>query len=493
LTSTQLSVSHAQHYHNKRWFVLVVVALAQLMVVLDATIVNIALPSAQHALHFSNADRQWVVTGYALSFGSLLLLGGRLADFFGRKRVFIVGLVGFALASAVGGASTGFTMLVTARVVQGIFGALLAPTALSLLTTTFTNPKERTKAFGVFGAIAGGGAAIGLLLGGFLTQYFSWRWSLYVNLIFAILAIFGAITFLLHDQASQKPTLDIPGALTASASVFSLVYGLSHAETSGWNNVITYGLLALGVLLMVTFTAFERRAAHPLLPLRVVLDRVRGGSYITVFLSAAGMFAIFLFLTYYLQSTLGYSPVKTGVAFLPMVVALVLTASTVTTLLLPKIGQKPLITFGLLVAALGMFLLTRIGLHSSYLTSILPALLTLGFGLGNVFAPSINAATSKIERRDAGVASAMVNTSQQIGGSIGTALLNTFAATTSIHFLTNHRYPPELNAALANVHGYISAFRWSALIFVIAAILAAIVLKNTIPQETSSEDAISVI
>ncbi len=466
----------AHHIHNRRWWILAVVAMAQLMVVLDATIVNIALPSAQKALAFSTADRQWIVTGYALSFGSLLLLGGRVADFFGRKRVFLIGLIGFAVASAVGGASNGFGMLVTARVVQGAFGALLAPTALSLLTTTFTDPKERGKAFGVFGAIAGGGAALGLLLGGFLTQYLSWRWSLYVNLIFAIGATIGAVTFLRHDPQTEKKKLDLPGVLSASISMFSLVYGFSHAETSGWSNGITIAFLAAGVILLGAFVAIETRVVHPLLPMRVVLDRTRGGSYLSVFLAAVGMFGVFLFLTYYMQSTLGYSPVKTGVAFLPMVVVLVISASIATAVLLPRIGPKPIVVAGMLIAAVGLILLTRISVHSSYVSVILPALAVLGLGMGSIFAPSINAATAGISPEDAGVASATVNTSQQIGGSIGTALLNTLAATTATNFLA-HKIPSQLLLAEAGVHSYITAFRWSALVFLVGAVISFFLLK----------------
>ncbi len=466
----------AHHIYNRRWWILVVVGLAQLMVVLDATIVNIALPSAQKALVFSVADRQWIVTGYALSFGSLLLLGGRIADFFGRKRVFLVGLIGFAAASAIGGAANGFGMLVTARVVQGIFGALLAPTALSLLTTTFTDPAERGKAFGVFGAIAGGGAALGLLLGGILTQYVSWRWSLYVNVVFAVVTTVGAVMFLRHDGLIEKKRLDVPGVLAASISMFSLVYGFSHAETSGWSNGITIAFLAIGLILLVAFVLVENRVAHPLLPMRVVLDRTRGGSYLAVFMVAVGMFGVFLFLTYYMQSILGYSPVKTGVAFLPMVAVLVVTAAVATAALLPRIGPKPLVVAGMLIGAAGLIMLTRISVHSNFLSVILPATALLGIGMGAVFATSINTATDGISPEDAGVASATVNTAQQIGGSIGTALLNTLAATTATKFII-HKIPTPLLLAEAGVHSYITAFKWSAWIFVFGALISLLLLK----------------
>jgi MFS family permease len=266
-----------------------VIGLAQLMVVLDLTVMNIALPTIQRDLHFSEVDRQWVVTAYALAFGSLLLLGGRLADLLGRKETFLVGLAGFAGASAVGGASVNFTMLVTARACQGVFAALLVPSALSLLTTTFTKPEDRGKAFGVFGAIAVAGGAVGLLLGGALTEYLSWRWTLYVNLIFAVVAFIGGVLLLQREPSQVKPRLDIPGVLLASGAVFCLVYGFSNAGTHGWRAPSTYGFLAAGVVLLAAFAAWQVRAPHPLLPPRVVLDRDRGGAYVAMFIAGAGL------------------------------------------------------------------------------------------------------------------------------------------------------------------------------------------------------------
>ncbi|SHE89052.1 drug resistance transporter, EmrB/QacA subfamily [Ferrithrix thermotolerans DSM 19514] len=484
--SLEVQRSIAEHTHKHRWWILAVVAIAQLMVVLDATVVNIALPSAQKALAFSNADRQWIVTGYALSFGSLLLLGGRIADLFGRKITFIVGLFGFAIASAVGGASTGFPMLVTARAVQGAFGALLAPAALSLLTTTFTSSEERGKAFGIYGAIAGAGGAIGLLLGGFLTEYLSWRWSLYVNLIFAVAAAIGGIVFLTKDHHEEKPKLDIPGVALASAAMFSIVYGFSHAETTSWSNSITVGFLVAAAVLLVAFIFTETKVDHPLLPMRVVLDRNRGGAYLSVFIASVGMFGVFLFLTYYLQETLGYSPVKTGLAFIPMIALLVVVATASTAKLLPKFGPKYLVALGMFVAAGGMLMLSRVSISSSYTGVVLPALLILGAGLGGVMAPSMNTATAGVSAADAGVASATVNTSQQIGGSIGTALLNTLAASAGTAFLAGKVLSRQVLAEAA-VHSYITAFRWSALVFAIGGVLAALLLKPGAPKLDNSQ------
>jgi len=371
------------HYQN-RWRILAILGIAQLMVVLDATIVNIALPSAQQALHFSNDNRQWIVTAYALAFGSLLLLGGRISDLFGRKWTFIVGLAGFAIASAIGGAAQNFTELVAARTFQGAFGALLAPAALSLLTTTFTDDGERNKAFGVYSAIAGSGASVGLLLGGVLTQYLSWRFAMYVNLGFAAIAIAGGLA-LLHNQAAvNRPRLDWPGAVTVSGGLFALVYGFSHAETTSWTNPLTVGMLAGGVVLLALFAWIESRVANPLLPLRVVTDRNRGASFLAIGISGAAMFGVFLFLTYYLQQTRGYSPVSTGLAFLPMTAAVMVSAVIGNTRLRARFGPRILVVTGMLLGAGGMYYLTRLGMASSYVTDILPALVFMRVGIGLV-------------------------------------------------------------------------------------------------------------
>src|SRR6202046_1809512 len=284
---------------DRRWLVLVIVAIAQLMVVLDATIVNIALPSAQRALGFANSDRQWVVTAYALAFGSLLLVGGRLGDMFSRKWVFITGLIGFAVASAIGGAATSFDMLVAARALQGAFGAILAPSALGTLVSTFRDPRERGQAFAVFGSVAVGGGAVGLILGGLLTQYLSWRYTLYVNLIFAALAVAGALIWIHTSRPTVRPRMDWPAARLAWAGVFLIVFGFSHADTASWTAPLTIGSLALGTVLLVGFVLAERVVSHPLLPLRVILDRTRGGSYVAVGITGIAIFGIFLFLTYY--------------------------------------------------------------------------------------------------------------------------------------------------------------------------------------------------
>src|SRR5438876_509512 len=357
------SIGSAGPEDRRRWLILGVIGLAQLMVVLDVTVMNIALPSAQRALQFTTVDRQWVVTAYTLAFGSLLLLGGRLADLLGRKVTFLTGLAGFAVVSAIGGASVNFAMLITARACQGAFAALLVPSALSLLTTTFTEPKDRSRAFAVYGAIAGAGGAVGLLLGGALTEYLSWRWTLYVNLVFAGVAFTGGALLLKRQPSPATPKLDIPGALLVSSAVFCLVYGFSNAATHNWHTPSTWGFLAVGVVLLVAFAVWQGRPAHPLLPPRVVLDRNRGGAYLSMLIGTAGLFGIFLFLTYYLQQTLGYSPLVTGVTFLPMSAGLIVMANLSTVVLMPRFGPKPLVASGMLAASGGTAWLAQLAPH----------------------------------------------------------------------------------------------------------------------------------
>ncbi|MEU4242790.1 DHA2 family efflux MFS transporter permease subunit [Actinoplanes sp. NPDC026619] len=467
----------ATDHRAGRWWALVVLAMAQLMVVLDGTVVNIALPTAQADLGFSDSGRQWVITGYALAFGSLLLLGGRLSDLIGRKKMFLIGLIGFAAASALGGAANGIEMLIIARVLQGMFGAALAPAALSLLSITFSDPAERGKAFGIYGAISGAGGAVGLLLGGVLTEYASWRWCLYVNLVFAVAGVVGALTKLHDEPAANRDRMDWPGVVTSITGLVALVYGLGNAETDGWSDPKTYGFIVAGLIILAVFVAVERRAKHPLLPLRVVLNRNRGGSYLSIAIAGAGLFGVFLFLTYYLTGILGFSPIQSGLAFLPMLGGVMISATTLGSLLTPRVGPRPLATIGSLVAAGGLAYMTRLDLDSSYVTGVLPALIVIGFGMGLIFAPTQNAATSGVQHHDAGVASAMLNTAQQIGGSIGTALLSSFAASAATNYLTG-RTPDAQTAALAQIHSYHTVFWWSVAFFVLCAIVSAVTFRS---------------
>jgi EmrB/QacA subfamily drug resistance transporter len=474
---SQTSVAPAAS--SGRWLTLTTVALAQLMVVLDATVVNIALPSAQADLGFSNGDRQWIVTAYSLAFGSLLLLGGRLSDLMGRKKTFIIGLIGFAAASALGGAATSFGTLVGARALQGAFGALLAPTALAVLTTTFTIARERARAFGVFGAIAGAGGAVGLLLGGILTEDLNWRWNLYINVVIAVIAVAGAVAFVpAVERTGPRPKLDLPGTVLICGALFGLVYGFSNAESHGWGAPLTWGMLIAAVVLMTGFIGWQLRASHPLLPLGIVLDRNRGAAYSSVLIAAVGMFGVFLFVTYYLQVSLHFSPIRTGLAFLPMIAMLVLAAQLSTNLFLPRFGPKVMVPIGMTLGAAGLLYLTRLDLTSTYAANVLAPLMIFGLGMGSIMPAAMQTATLGVDRQFAGVASAMVNTSQQVGGSIGTALLNTLAATAAANYLADHTPPTAAVAAQAAVHSYSVAYRWDAGIFAFGAVLAALVFQR---------------
>ncbi|NJC66188.1 MFS transporter [Planosporangium flavigriseum] len=465
-----------------------VIAIAQLMVVLDATIVNIALPQAQQSLKITDADRQWVITAYTLAFGGLLLLGGRIADYWGRKRTFVVGSIGFALASALGGLATNGELLFAARALQGAFGALLAPASLALLTVLFTDAKERAKAFAVYGAIAGGGSAVGLLLGGVLTEYANWRWCLLVNIPIALIAVALAVPLVRESRATGNTRYDVPGTITATAGLVSLVYGFTKAVDHGWNSGTTLGFIAAGVVLLAAFVVIEVRSANPLLPMRILLDRNRGGAYLASTLTGAGLMGTFLFLTFYFQAVLHYTPLKAGVASLP-VTAGVMIAAAVASQLVPRVGPKLPMVIGGVTAAAGMLYLTQIGVSTSFATHVLPAELILGLGLGFTFVPLSSLALVGVPEHDAGAASATLNATQQVGGSLGIALLNTIYTTAVTNYLTGHAptTPPaspqaaqQLQAKLTLegfVHGYTIAFAWGAATLILSAVVIVAFIK----------------
>ncbi|GAA3127719.1 MFS transporter [Streptomyces echinatus] len=476
-----------------RWKALVFIALAQLMVVLDATIVNIALPAAQQDLGISDGNKQWVITAYALAFGGLLLFGGRIADLWGRKRTFVLGLIGFAAASALGGAATTGSMMFGARALQGAFGALLAPAALSLLAVMFTNPNERAKAFGIYGAIAGGGGAVGLILGGFLTEYLDWRWTFFVNIPFAVVAAAGAYFVIREPEGGRnRSPLDIPGVILSTLGLVSLVYGFTRAESDGWSDALTVSMFVASVVLLLAFVLVESRVKAPLLPLRVVTDRNRGGIYLSLGLAIIGMFGLFLFLTYYLQVVKGYSPVKTGFAFLPMVGGMITGSTQIGTRLMTRVPARLLMGPGFLVAGLGMLLLTQLETDSSYGALLLPAMLLLGLGMGTAFMPAMSLATQGVQPRDAGVASAMVNTSQQVGGAIGTALLNTIASSATTSYVRDHvagatAGPQQKLVQLQGlVHGYTAAIWFAVGILGLAALIAFTFVNAGRPNTTTT-------
>jgi EmrB/QacA subfamily drug resistance transporter len=460
---------------SRRWLALVFIALAQLMVALDATIVNIALPSAQRALSGSDAQRQWVITAYTLAFGGLLLLGGRVADYVGRKRTFLVGLGGFALASALGGAAPNLAALIGARALQGSFAALLTPTALSLLAVSFTEARERAKAFAVYGGIAGSGGALGLILGGTLTEYLSWRWCLYVNVPIAVVAAIGASTVLADTPGSRRGRFDISGAALAIGGLAALVFACTLAVTDGWGAAPVIGLLGASGALIALFLVRQALVPHALLPLRILRSRNRGGVYLAVMGAVAAMYGAFLLLTYDFQVVLGYSPVRAGLAFLPLSATVLVSSGMIASRLLPHVAPRALIVPGLLVAAAGMGLLTRLTVDAAYATEILPAEILLGLGMGWVFVPAFSVATYGIDPREAGVASAAVNTAQQVGGSIGTALLNTIAASAASSYALAHAGGAGATVQ-ALVHGYSAATAWAAGVLAVAALAAGVLV-----------------
>jgi EmrB/QacA subfamily drug resistance transporter len=448
----------------------VFLALAQFMVVLDGTIVNLALPRLQIEMAITDSTRSWVVTAYALAFGAFLLLGGRIADFWGRKRTFIVAAVGFAVASLIGGIAQQPWELIGARALQGVFAALLAPAALALLTVTFPSGKDRGTAFAVFGSITGVGAAVGVLLGGFLTEHVSWRWCFFVNVPIAIIALVGVWSLVRESKAQGSTKYDWPGVVLAAVGLGSLVYGFTNAE-HGWGAPEAWGFISAGVALMALFVLVETRMKHPLLPLRVATERNRGAAFLASFLSGAVLIGGILFINFYIQIVLGFAPFLAGLASLPMTVVLIVTAGLVAKNL-PKLGAKIPTAVGPVFLAAAMLWLTQVSAGGSYVTNMLPALLLMGAGLGMVFVPMQNLALFGVDQDDSGVASALVNASQQIGGSLGIALFSTIAAAATAG-----------GASLAALStGYAAVFLWAAGIAVLIAPIALLLI--TIDRRT---------
>jgi EmrB/QacA subfamily drug resistance transporter len=473
--SERLAASQEKHKDHK-WIALAVIGVAQLMIILDASIVTIALPHAQRALDISDANRQWVQTAYTLSFGGLLLLGGRIADYFGRKRTFIIGLLGFGAASALGGAAQSAGWLFGARALQGAIAALLAPAVLSLITTTFTEMHERAKAFAVYGAISGTGAAIGLIAGGALTDYLSWRWTMYVNVPIAIAVAIAAVPLIRESRAEGNRRYDIVGALTATAGLALLVYGFTNAALHSWTSASTLSEIGIAAAFLVVFIVWEQWfAKNPLLPLRIILDRTRGGAYLSFFLATLAMFGMFLFLTFYMQTVHGWSPLKSGFAFLPFPLG-VITSATIASKTLPKLGPRPLALFGFTLATLGYAWLTTLHADSSYVTHLVPSMLLISLGMGQVFVSMSSTALVGVPQHDAGVASALVNTMQQIGGSLGLAFLNTIATTSTAHYIRSHGTAKAVQLE-GITHGFTTAFTIGTVILAIAAVVVTSLVR----------------
>ncbi len=446
-----------------------VISAVQMMVILDGTIVNIALPSIRRQLHFSAAGLEWVIAAYALAFGGMLLLGGRSGDIFGRRRMFVVGVALFTVASLAGGLARDPAMLVAARIAQGVGGAIASPTALALIQSTFTDPKERARAMGVYGAMSGAGGSLGLLLGGVLTDIASWRWVLFVNVPIGLL-VAAAAPFVLGATPTRPGRLDLGGALSVTAGMSALVYGLSHAATSGWVNVTTLGSLAVAVVLLVTFVSIEARSAHALMPLRIFADRERAASYGIMLCLASAMFGTFFFMTQFVQDILGYSPLRAGVAFLPMTIVIGGTSVTISRLV-SRIGTRRPMTVGPLLAAGGLMWLSFVGVHAAYTSVILP-LLIVAFGMGCTFVPLTLTVMRRVAPSEAGLASALLNTGQQIGGSLGLAVLVTVAS--AFTPLAGAHLP----SAAAVTHGYDAAFRVGSLVALGAFVLAGVALRT---------------
>jgi len=494
--------------YPKRWLALAVIAVTVLMIILDATIVNIALPSVSADLGISAATQQWIVTAYTLTFGGFLLLGGRIADFWGRKRTYMVGAAGFAVASAVGGLAVNQEMLFIARAAQGAFGALLGPASLALLTVLFTDTKERAKAFAVYGAIAGGGSAVGLLLGGVLTEYADWRWCFWVNVPVAIVAVVAAIPFVPESRAPGDSSYDVPGALLITVGLSSVVYGFTRvAQTaqsnaakgstaSGWTDPWALTFIGLGVLAIAVFVLVELRVRNPLLPMRLVLDRNRGGAYLTSTLVGAGLIGAFFFLSLYFQQVLHYTPIQAGFASLPTTLGVLVSAGAASGLV-PRIGPKPLMVVGGVLAAGGLFLMSFVGVDTSYWALAFPGEVLLGLGLGFTFVPLSNLALVGAGAHDAGAASAVLQAVQQVGASIGTALLATISVATITAAIAADpsllvRTPggPPVPGAAAQVEGYTTAFRWAAALLIAGAIVSAVLIKATKEDMPTDADAL---
>jgi EmrB/QacA subfamily drug resistance transporter len=501
--------------YPRRWLALAVIAVTVLMIILDATIVNIALPAVSADLDISPATQQWIVTAYTLTFGGFLLLGGRIADFWGRKRTYLVGAAGFAIASALGGIATNEGLLFAARALQGAFGALLGPASLALLTVLFTDTKERAKAFAVYGAIAGGGSAVGLLLGGVLTEYVDWRWCFWVNVPVAVVAIAAAIPFVPESRAPGETSYDVPGAVLVTLGLTSLVYGFTRvAEASqehaaagstetGWTEPWALFFIGAGIVLVALFVVVELRARNPLLPMRLVLDRNRGGAYLTSVLVGAGLIGAFFFLSLYFQQVLGYRPVEAGFASLPTTLGVLISAGLASALV-PKVGPKPLMVTGGLLAAGGLFLLSFVDVDTSFWALPFPGQLLLGLGLGFTFVPLSNLALVGAGAHDAGAASAVLQAVQQVGASIGTALL----ATLSVSAITSAFADGAAKAAAAGadpqdpavtqqigltaqVEGYTTAFAWAAGLLLVGALVSAVLVKATKEDLPAEGEAIA--
>jgi EmrB/QacA subfamily drug resistance transporter len=464
---------------DRRGIALALVLCAQLMIILDLTVVNIALPSIERGLHFSEPSLSWVLNAYTLTFGGLLLLGGRAGDILGRRRVFIAGIALFTAASLAGGLATSAAWLLTARAVQGVGGAIASPAVLALIAASFAEGRERTRALSIYTAVAMGGGSLGLVLGGVITEWVSWRWVLFINVPIGIAVLLAAPVFLPESQR-QPGRFDLAGALTSTGGMASLVYGFIQAASHGWSNRLVIGAFAAAVVLLGLFLANESRARQPITPLRLFADRGRTGSYVTRLLLVAGMFGMFYFLTQFVQDDLGFSPLRAGISFLPMTAAL-FAVSRLSPRLLGRFGAKPLMVAGLIPAAAGMAWLSRISPGATYLSGVLGPMLLLGAGMGMAFVPLTMASLAGVRPQDSGAASSMVNVTQQVGGSLGLAILVTAYSAAMRH--------QTVATGSTVVHAMSSAFTLAAVFDAIALLIVLLVIRDRVPQPQPSAAA----
>ncbi|MGC0423204.1 DHA2 family efflux MFS transporter permease subunit [Embleya sp. AB8] len=478
----------AEAPHARRGLALALLAGAQLMIVLDATIVNIALPDMGKALDISETSLSWVMNAYLLTFGGLLLLGGRLGDLFGRRRMLALGLIVFTVASLLGGFAGNEALLLAARALQGVGGALVAPAVLSLVTTTFEEGPERNKAFGVYAAVSGMGSAVGLLLGGLLVEYLSWRWVMFVNVPIGI-ALVAALPLAIPDDAKTgekaiwRGRLDIPGALTSTLGVTALVYGVIRAADQGWSDALTIGSLILSAVLIAAFIVIELRVEQPLMPMRMFRNRNRSGSYVVMALAAGGMLGSFFFITLYMQIVAGYSPIKAGLAYLPLCAGVMISAQF-TSVMLPRIGPRVLLTVGPILAGAGLFYFSLLEVDSSYVTGLLPAMVVFGLGMGLIFVAIMSTAVAGIAPEDAGIGSAMLNVTQQVGGAVAIAVLTTIYSNRKSSTMDDQiaklgekaKFDPH-SIKLALTDGYTAGFLAAAILLAVAAVIAVAVLR----------------
>ena len=479
MRSVHSASSTSSPAQTNRWRVLVIVCLAQFMVILDATIVNVALPSIQRGLHFSGADLQWVINAYTLIFGGFLLLGGRAADLFGRRRLFIIGVILFSGASLLNGLATSSTMLIVGRGLQGLGGALVSPAALSIITTTFAEGPDRTKALGVWSAIAAGGAAVGLLLGGILTDALSWQWNFFVNVPVGIAALALALRYVPESHAENRPdSVDIAGAATVTGGLVTLVYAIVKAQEFGWTSGRTLGLAAVAVGLLSAFVWIESRSKAPLIRLSIFRNRSLTGANVTMLMVVSGMFAMFFFATLYVQEILGYSPLKAGLAFLPVTAGIIVGAG-IAQRGIRTIGPRMQAVIGISLAAAGLFLLSGLPWDGSYVANLLPGLSLIALGMGMTFVPITLMATTGIGGDDAGLASGLLNTAQQVGGALGLAVLSTVAANHTSGILSGLGHAPTATErAAALVGGYTTGFTVGGILSAAGALLIVLLVRK---------------